>query len=341
MFRIVLTLVFFIALQFNFVFANTGNIPQDVISGLRYVVDNPEVDTQIIYDPYVIVETQKVIEYNRDRNNSTLKIKFNDFSTSDVVVSDGKVTVYFKEKITDISLFDITNLNQNPEDRLVDSFNYSPELKEFTIYLKQNVDVNYNTNFGELVFSFVKRKNAVPKIVIDPGHGAHDSGAVSSITKVKEKDLALKTSLALKNKLINLGYDVVMTRDSDFYPTLLDRSKLANDLDADIFISVHYNSVNANTKNIHGIESYIFNTPDNKMLGESIHSSLISKTKAFNRGLKTGNKLVVLRTTKVPAILLELGFLSHPSDAVKVLRDDYQEVLVDAIVQGVNKYFGR
>lgn len=340
MLKIVLTLVFFIALQFNFAFASSGGIPQDVVSGLKYVVENPEVDTQIIYDPYV-VGSQKAIEYSRDRNNSSLKIKFNDFSASDVVVSDGKVTVYFKEKIADISLFDTTNLNQNPNDRMVDSFNYSPELKEFTIYLKNNVDVTYNTNFGELVFNFVKRKSAVPKIVIDPGHGGKDPGATSIITKAREKDIALRTALSLKDKLINMGYNVVMTRDSDFYPTLIERATLANDLDADIFISVHYNSVNSNTKNIHGIETYAFNTPDNKMLGENIHSSLISNTKAFNRGVKSGNKLVVLNRTKVPAVLLELGFLSHPSDAVKVMRDDYQELLTDSIVQGVNHYFGR
>ena len=248
---------------------------------------------------------------------------------------------YFKDKITDIALYDLSNLNQNPEDRLVSSFNYSPELKEFTIYLKQNVDVNYNTYSQELVFNFTKRKNAVPKIVIDPGHGAHDGGATSIITRVKEKTLTLKTSLSLRDKLINAGYDIVMTRDSDFYPTLLGRAKLANDLDADLFISVHYNSVNKNTTKINGIESYIYSTPDNRLVGESIHSSLINATGAFNRGLKNGNKLVVLNRTKVPAILLELGFLSHPAEAIKVMDSNYQEVLTDAVVEGVNKYFGR
>ena len=155
----------------------------------------------------------------------------------------------------------------------------------------------------------------------------------------QEKALALRTGLLLRDSLVSKGYDVTMTRDSDWYPALTDRSAQANMMDADAFISIHYNSAGATSAS--GIETFAYATEDNKRLASSIQAQLIANTGAANRGVKNGNKLIVLNTTKVPAVLLELGFLSNPTEAKRMLENDYQNTLAESIAKGVDIYFGR
>lgn len=166
------------------------------------------------------------------------------------------------------------------------------------------------------------------KICIDAGHGGLDSGAVNG--KQKEKDYALAVAKKIANKLNALNYDVVMTRETDIALMLQKRCDIGNL--CDLFVSVHLNS--AENKNANGIETFFWKDKDKK-LATNIQNSLV---KLFpnekNRGVKK-EQFYVLKNTKVPAALVELGFLSHDQTAEKFNSFSYQDKLANAVVNGI------
>lgn len=163
-------------------------------------------------------------------------------------------------------------------------------------------------------------------IVLDPGHGGRDSGAVG-INGIKEKDIVLavgKEVIRLNKELYNNVLDIYLTRYSDTLISLGHRTKLAKAVQADVFISIHCNQAVGNNR-ARGIEVYQF--PYNKNVGnrfrkrsESISISLLTgfqgSLRYRIRGMKYGNFQVLrdLQST-CPAILLEIGFLSNPDEA--------------------------
>lgn len=233
-------------------------------------------------------------------------------------------------------------------------------------FTRNNKVRNYTLFGGEAVlpssvvelFRYERLGGKKPLIVIDPGHGGNFFGAVYGIA---EKTLNLETSMKLKNKLQSVGkYDVVMTRETDkHFSTALAtdlnyRSKLANDLNADIFISVHYNAGPAGSK---GLETFVHHSSypaqatrsqlnisnprikSSRDLADNIQNTMVQRTKMVNRGVK-GLDLNVLRKTDMPAVLVELGFMSDSAELSKVRTNQYKETITNAIKDGVNQYFG-
>lgn len=327
-----------------------NHIPEQVFQGLSAVIDTIETgdnsNTGAGTDtaPPIVASSEfkdKVI-YNRDRNSGKLTLKMSGLRNSDIKENSGVITVSIsQETMAQNTLVGPITFMADKNDRLVQSFEFINEGSSgyFNIYLMDNVDYNINATNNSVDIDFIKKTPAVPKIVIDPGHGGKDPGATSKTTQTQEKALALRTGLLLRDSLVSKGYDVTMTRDSDWYPALTDRSAQANMMDADAFISIHYNSAGATSAS--GIETFAYATEDNKRLASSIQAQLIANTGAANRGVKNGNKLIVLNTTKVPAVLLELGFLSNPTEAKRMLENDYQNTLAESIAKGVDIYFGR
>ncbi|WP_312220502.1 GBS Bsp-like repeat-containing protein [Streptococcus parasuis] len=194
-------------------------------------------------------------------------------------------------------------------------------------------------------------------IYIDPGHGGVDSGA--SYGGVYEKNLALSVANKLKANLIQLGYQVLMTRTADYNVDFkTERSKMANQSNADLFISIHFNATGLASSNTTGIETYWYqydpeyqpkinaamhNDPtrlaESEILANQVHTSLISETGAVNRGVRR-DTFAVLRETAIPAILVELGFMSNPSDLQKIKEDAYQTKLANALAQGIDNWYG-
>jgi len=183
-------------------------------------------------------------------------------------------------------------------------------------------------------------------IYVDPGHGGSDTGATSG--GVQEKDLNLTLSKKVRDILENKGYTVVMSREIDEFPSLSDRAQEANNIGADIFVSIHHNSFNGNA---HGIETFYYNENGNtnnplandgeriensKSLAESIQQELINETGANNRGVKRANFHVV-RETKMPAVLVEGGFIDNTVERAKLILDSYQQKLANAISTGIDK----
>jgi N-acetylmuramoyl-L-alanine amidase len=261
-----------------------------------------------------------------------------------------------------------------------------------------NVPLPYNTG-GNLVFpeNFVSTlKNTflrlhendlsrfrVAAIVIDPGHGGKDPGTIGSLSvngktvQFYEKDIVLKTALALRDRLIYAYPDkrILMTRDTDIYPTLDQRAEMANavtvrDNEAVIFISIHANwSANPNARgyevwhitsgqhralldasrhnyssDIHAILNAMLEeeyTTESILLADSILAGL---TKTFGSDLpsrgRKANDWFVVRNSRMPAVLVELGFVSNRQDAIFMTGEDGLTKFTDSLYNGIANFIG-
>ena len=170
-------------------------------------------------------------------------------------------------------------------------------------------------------------------ICIDAGHGGTDPGACGN--GVIEKNVTLKTALAIGELLKKQGFEVVYTRTSDVFVNLNERCRIANAKNADLFISVHVNSAaNSNAK---GTETLCYSK--NKF-AEIIQKSLVSALKTNDRGVKERKDLAVLNGTKMTAVLLELGFLSNADEAKMFKQEFFGSTIANAVVKSVCSYFG-
>ena len=171
-------------------------------------------------------------------------------------------------------------------------------------------------------------------IVIDPGHGGNDHGTTGA-RGTEEKGITLRTSELLASKLRAAGANVVMTRDSDVYVDLRKRVAIGHQLDADAFISVHYDATESSA--INGFTTYFMHGYQ-QALAQSVHESLGKKIELRDRGTQPGNYLV-LRENRQQAILIELGFLSNPSEERSVSTEQFREQASLGIYNGVVNYF--
>ncbi|MEK4515306.1 N-acetylmuramoyl-L-alanine amidase family protein [Paenibacillus sp. FSL H8-0122] len=173
-------------------------------------------------------------------------------------------------------------------------------------------------------------------VVLDAGHGAKDSGAVG-VTGKYEKNfnlaVILKAAALLRqeNKI-----DVVLTRSDDTFLELKERAAMANNLGADLFISVHANSSGSAAAS--GTETY-YQRGDSKALANVMHKYLVQATGLSNRGVRYGN-FHVIRETKMPAVLLEVGYLSNKKDEALLFTEALQNNVAASMVSGIKEYLG-
>ncbi|MHB9010387.1 MAG: N-acetylmuramoyl-L-alanine amidase family protein [Carboxydocellales bacterium] len=183
-------------------------------------------------------------------------------------------------------------------------------------------------------------------IVIDPGHGGADPGAVDGINPkegdnlyTEEEDVNLAVGLLLHNALVAQGARSTMTRSSDWYPSLQQRVDMARKFGANAFISIHANSA---TPKAAGIETlYHPGSLSGKRLAELVQQELIRATKAPNRGTKPRPNLVVLNGTNkygIPGILVEIGFISNPAEEARLNAKQYQQVVADALARALVRF---
>lgn len=193
-------------------------------------------------------------------------------------------------------------------------------------------------------------------IVIDPGHGGEDSGAVGSLGL--EKNYALDTAFRLQKKLKALGYKTVMTRNSDVFITRPRRVDIANATPKAVFVSIHYNSY---TSSALGLETFALapqgtaNTDkalkgsdllgrkgnerdsENIALATAVHANCLYKLRSVDRGVKR-HRFDVLAGIERPAILVEGGFVSNATEGARIHRPEFREMLADSISGGIQNF---
>jgi N-acetylmuramoyl-L-alanine amidase len=199
----------------------------------------------------------------------------------------------------------------------------------------------------------------VQTVVLDPGHGGHDKGAVSRYGY--EKDFALDVARKLRPLLQAKGLRVVMTREGDYFVPLDVRAQIANAAHNSIFVSIHFNATN-DDPNATGFEIFSFtprgapSTSDNAVapsslsmqagsqvddqslaLSACIYHSLLGHIPEFDRGIKRA-RFAVLRLTRVPAVLVEGGFLTERGESKLIAQKDWRAKLAAAISVGIENY---
>ncbi|MDO3411634.1 N-acetylmuramoyl-L-alanine amidase [Saccharibacillus sp. CPCC 101409] len=174
-------------------------------------------------------------------------------------------------------------------------------------------------------------------IVLDPGHGGDDPGTVGTSHGLVEGELNLQTALYVRDYLVSRGARVEMTRTQNSQrPSLAERAQLAPALGADAFVSIHYNS--ALTSSASGTLVCFYSESKDIKLARALEAPLKGGIGLRNNGLAFGN-FKVIRENSVPAVLLEMGFLSNPSDESVVGSADYQRKAAKAVADGLQLYF--
>lgn len=154
---------------------------------------------------------------------------------------------------------------------------------------------------------------------LDFGHGGKDPGAIGP-TNLKESDIALKIGLMVKENLENAFEKVITTRDNDKYYSLDYRTKKANNENSDYFISIHLNA--ATNPSAKGCEVWLYDENSKlQTLANNLCNNLATKMNTPNRGVKYSKKLAVLKNTKMPALLIEIDFISN-KEVENYLRND-------------------
>ena len=181
-------------------------------------------------------------------------------------------------------------------------------------------------------------------IILDAGHGGRDPGSISHREDYEEKSLTLSTVFLIQDHLKKLGYKTVLTRNHDTYVPLHTRAEIANDLKANLFVSIHYNY--STSRDAEGVEVYVYKEEkkpndirivQSKRFAQTMLCSVIERTGAKSRGVKQAN-FAVIRETKMPAILIEAGFLSNPSERERLHDPKYLRQLSWGIAKGIDKY---
>ncbi len=179
-------------------------------------------------------------------------------------------------------------------------------------------------------------------VIIDAGHGGDDNGAVEN--NVKEKDLNLSIAKAIKNLNENENINIVLSRDNDMNVSLRDRTKIAIENKADLFISIHMDA--EENPNLHSGLSIMVPANDNRYLNESkiLGSAIIESFKnnyqlTVAKDLKQPDKGIwILKANQYPAVLLETGFLTSKTDIEYLIKADNQKTIAENILKGIDKY---
>ena len=206
---------------------------------------------------------------------------------------------------------------------------------------------------GKWLSSVSKDKNSKRLIFLDPGHGGSDPGAVGN--GVREKDLTLSIYNKVSKKLSDLGFSLLTSRNVDKDVGLVERAEQANNVSADMLLSIHFNSGGRGVAR--GIETYYYQAQADRIpqinkdnhnnaerldksrrLAQRVQQNLLYQTGAMDRGVKRAS-FVVLRETSIPSILVELGFIDNPWEVSKIKTNEYQEKLADGIVDGIVEYY--
>lgn len=169
-------------------------------------------------------------------------------------------------------------------------------------------------------------------VIVDPGHGGSEAGAMDPSRSVHEEDLNLRIALKLRAELLKRGICAILTRTGNTTVDLFHRPELANEAGADLFVSIHHNSGASDSS---GTETW-YTSAASKPFAEAIQASLVAALRLTDRGTKVG-RLVVTRETEMPAALAEIAFLDVPAELKLAMTDEFQNKAAIAIAEAVER----
>jgi len=177
-------------------------------------------------------------------------------------------------------------------------------------------------------------------VVIDPGHGGPDPGAIG-IGGMRETDVVLEVSKIVKKLLSDKGVKVRLTRKNEVDLDLPPRVSFANNTDADIFVSIHANASKGKRRDINGVETFYFRGWRGRLLAKRIQKHILKVSPGSpDRGVKQG-RFYVIKNTRMPAVLVEIGFLTGRLDARRLEKTAHRKRLAYAIAKGVLEYLSK
>lgn len=176
---------------------------------------------------------------------------------------------------------------------------------------------------------------ALPTVVIDAGHGGHDRGGVPG-DRYSEKIYTLDVAKRLEARLRAAGYRTVMTRRGDYFVSLGARCGIANSQRNAIFVSIHFNS--ATREGANGIETYYYSRQSGR-LASAIHSRVLRAAGTENRNVRSRG-FYVLRNTRIPAVLVECGFLTNRAEGGRIAGSAaHRQRLADAVASAIRSVY--
>lgn len=267
-------------------------------------------------------------------------------------LSKNKISVmdYYRDKKIVLDLGDdyskeLKNQTLNINDSKIESIVVSTDTTtKLIVHTKTVYTYNMYDSNDQVKIELVKPREKYEKIVIlDPGHGGTDSGAVAN--GLTEKGINFNQAMALYKLLQDdPNIKVYITRETDIYPTLSNRTSLANDIDGHLFISVHNNSSSATTTK--GTETLYYPSstdPRSKQIAQLVQNNIIKNCNMVNRGIKPRADLHVLRKTTMPAVLIETGFITNASEATlinsPVFINQWAQAVYSAVIESFDTIY--
>ena len=209
---------------------------------------------------------------------------------------------------------------------------------------KQNIKTNKKSIYiRETANNFLQLPNIKQNkffVVIDPGHGGPDPGAIG-IGGIRETDIVLEVSKLVKDLLSDKGVKVMLTRKNEVDLDLPPRVSFANKMDADVFVSIHANASRGKRRDINGLETFYFRGWRGRLLAKRIQKQILRVSPGSpDRGVKQG-RFYVIKNTKMPAVLVEIGFLTGRLDARRLEKAAHRKRIAYAISKGILEYLSK
>lgn len=329
---------------------------------LQYVLDG-KVDTSKGNTVELVLAVEDLVQYSYREENQNLILEIYPTTLKNMRYDKNANVLYLdkKDKIDTGSVkfedhyldgyFDVTLPGDYESDygygtydvkgTVVENIEVSTKGGNTTFRFKQNRISAYEvTDEGDSYAIRVKNPKEVydKVLLLDAGHGGKDPG--TSGNGMQEKNLNLTIAQKIAQKLQGSGIKVYMTRDSDVYPENSTRAKTANDI-ADLMVSIHMNS---GPETANGTETlYQVHANDNgarltsKQLAEILQGKVVSATGNTNRGAKLWTDVLILNRTTVPAVIVEVIFITNTGDALKISNPAYQDQVAQAIADGIQE----
>ncbi|QIC07326.1 AMIN domain-containing protein [Brevibacillus sp. 7WMA2] len=291
----------------------------------RIVMDFPEME---LSNKMRDEENKEIVIDQRKESSSSNYSSSNMDSPEKLELSDGDSN--------DASISAVSQQTQ-PLIRSIRYSQYQDNPKTVRVVVELNRSSKYqlvSTNDGVKLQLQAKPQKTGYLIVVDAGHGGHDVGAKGTVGNY-EKDF----TLSVANRLVEYlkqhkEFQVIATRSTDTYLTLKERTDIANEIDADVFISVHANSFNPETR---GTETYYYNQ-NSLDLARVVHKHLLAATQFPDRKVKQNNFYVV-KNTKMPAVLTETGFLTNQIENTQLMSPQFQDKVAKSLADAIFEYY--